>query len=211
MKHEWRKVEKEFYLPKQHPERIIVPKFKYFTLMGEGNPNDEYFAEYIGVLYSLSYAVKMSPKKGIAPDNYFDYTVYPLEGVWDIKENAKNEARNILNKDDFVFNLMIRQPDFVTDNFARMVIERVKKNKPHELLDKVKFDGIEDGNCVQMMHLGSYDDEPQSFEHMEEFAYKSSLIRKSKVHREIYLSDARKVITEKLKTVLRFQVNEQYI
>lgn len=209
MKHEWRKAEREFYLPKSKPEKVIIPKFKFFTIAGEGNPNDEFFAEYIGVLYSLAYGVKMSPKKGIEPKGYFEYTVYPLEGVWDIKEDAKKNYSGTLNKDDLVFNLMIRQPEFVTNDFAELIIERVKKSKPHDLLNKVKFEEIEDGVCVQMMHFGSYDDEPQSFIQMEEFAENQSLKRRSKVHREIYLSDARKVIPEKLKTVLRFQVIEK--
>lgn len=206
MKHEWKKVEKEYYLPKSKPEEIIVPKFKFFSIEGEGNPNDDYFAEYIGVLYSLSYAVKMSPKKGIAPTDYFEYTVYPLEGVWDIKEDSKNKFNGTINKNELVFNLMMRQPDFTTQDFANIILERVKKTKPHELLDKVKFEEIEEGKCVQMMHLGSYDDEPKSFVQMEDFTKSNNLTRKSKSHREIYLSDARKVAPDKLKTVLRFWV-----
>lgn len=206
MKHEWKKVEKEYYLPKSKPEEIIVPKFKFFSIEGEGNPNDDYFAEYIGVLYSLSYAVKMSPKKGIAPTDYFEYTVYPLEGVWDIKEDSKNKFNGTINKNELVFNLMMRQPDFTTQDFANIILERVKKTKPHELLDKVKFEEIEEGKCVQMMHLGSYDDETKSFVQMEDFTKSNNLTRKSKSHREIYLSDARKVAPDKLKTVLRFWV-----
>jgi len=89
MKHEWRKNEKEIYLPKNHPVKIQVPEFGFFTIRGKGNPHNDEFPEYIGVLYSLSYAVKMSPKKGRAPEGYFDYAVYPLEGVWDISEQAR--------------------------------------------------------------------------------------------------------------------------
>ena len=91
MKHEWRKHEKEFYLPKTRPELVKIPKFKFFMIKGRGNPNDAFFADYIQVLYSLSYAVKMSPKAGIAPEGYYDYTVYPLEGVWDISAEAKED------------------------------------------------------------------------------------------------------------------------
>ena len=206
MKHEWRKKEKEYYLSKPKPEIVNVPKYKFFTVSGEGNPGDEYFGEYIGVLYSLSYTIKMSPKKGFVQKGYFDYTVYPLEGVWDIKEEAKINFKGTFNKDDLVFNLMIRQPDFVTHEFAERILEYVKISKPHTLLEKVKFEEIEEGFCVQMLHLGSYDDEPKSFELMEEFANDNEFIRKSKNHREIYLSDARKVEPNKLKTVLRFKV-----
>jgi hypothetical protein len=207
MKHEWRKHEKQFYLPKTKPEKITVPAFKFFAIEGEGNPNDEFFGEYIGVLYSLSYAVKMSSKKGFAPVGYFDYTVYPLEGVWDISEDAKQNYNGKLDKNDLTFKLMIRQPDFVTADFAEKMIEFTKKKKPHELLNKVEFEEIEESDSAQMLHLGSYDDESVSFALMEKFCVENGLNRLSKKHREIYLSDARKVRVENLKTVLRFEVS----
>jgi len=89
MKYEWRKKEKEIYLPKNKPEIVIIPSHKFFMIEGKGNPNDDFFPEYIGVLYSLSYGVRMSPKSGVTPDGYFEYTVYPLEGIWDISDEAK--------------------------------------------------------------------------------------------------------------------------
>lgn len=206
MKHEWKKSEKNFYLPKDKPEKIVVPKFKFFSVRGKGNPNDDRFADYIGVLYSLSYAIKMSPKAGIAPENYHDYSVYPLEGVWDIDKDAKNTFNGKLDKNSLVFNLMIRQPDFVTTDFADEIIKMTQKKKPHNLLNQVKFEIIEEGCCIQMLHLGSYDNEPESFKQMERFATDRQLKRRSYMHREIYLSDARKTSPDKLKTVLRFQV-----
>ena len=208
MKHEWRKKEKEIYLPKNKPGKIQIPEYKFFTIKGTGNPNDDYFSEYIRVLYSLSYAVKMSIKKGIEPKGYFDYTVYPLEGVWDINEEAKKKFDGKFDKNDLVFKLMIRQPDFVDEQFAMMILERTKQKKFNVLLDNVKFEKITDGVCVQMMHLGSYDNEPESFKQMEDFAQQQNLTRTSKVHREIYISDARKVAPEILKTVLRFKVKK---
>ena len=116
MKFEWKKQEKELYLPKNYPEIVAVPKLKFFTLDGKGNPNDEEFSDAIGVLYSLAYAVKMLPKKGVMPEGYFDYTVYPLEGVWDLAKEA--QARDILDKNSLIYTLMIREPDFVTDDLA---------------------------------------------------------------------------------------------
>ncbi len=209
MKHEWRKKEKGIYIPKNKPEIIDIPEFKYITIEGEGNPNSDHFPEYIGVLYSLSYAAKMSPKKGIEPEGFFDYTVYPLEGIWDISEEAKKTFDGTLNKDDLIFKLMIRQPDFITQEFFETILEMTKKKKPHELLDHVKFEKLNEGKCVQMLHLGSYDDEPASFQIMEEFAENSGLNRISKVHKEIYITDARKTAPEKLKTVLRFRVENK--
>jgi hypothetical protein len=150
----------------------------------------------------------MSPKKGNTPEGYFEYTVYPLEGIWDISDEAKQSNSKELDKDSLVFNLMIRQPDFVTKEFAVEMIEQVKKKKPNKLLDEVKFGTLEEGLCVQMLHLGSYDSEPESFKLMEEFSKENSLKRISKIHKEIYLSDARKTSPEKLKTVLRFKVEE---
>jgi hypothetical protein len=207
MKHEWKKQEKQFYLPKMKPEIIKVPPFKFFSIKGKGNPNDSFFGDYISLLYSLSYAVKMSPNVGIAPNNYYDYTVYPLEGIWDLNEAAKKLYTGTFDKNDLIFNLMIRQPDFVTCEFASEIIKRTKTKKPHALLDQVQFEVIEEGPCIQMLHIGSYDAEPESFRQMEQYALEQNLTRKEKIHREIYLSDARKTLPDKLKTVLRFQVD----
>lgn len=206
MKKDWKKEEKNYYFPKNTPEKVTIPPMNYFSIKGEGNPNDAFFADYIGVLYSLSYAVKMSPKSGIAPVGYYEYSVYPLEGIWDLTEEAKQKPMVTLDKNALVFNLMLRQPEFVTADFASEIINRTKKKKPHPLLEKVKFETIEDGSCIQMLHLGSYDNEPQSFASMEAFCQSMNLTRKHKTHREIYLSDARKTSVEKLKTVLRFQI-----
>lgn len=206
MKHEWRKKEKELYLPKNKPEIVDVPKFKFLTIEGEGNPNHAFFSKYIESLYTLSYGIKMCPKKGSNPEAYYDYTVYPLEGVWDINDEAKTTFDGTINKDDFVFKLMIRQPNFVTDDLVEEIRTLSNKKKPQELLANVKFEEIQEGRCVQMLHLGSYDNEPETFKVMEDFAEASGVERLSKIHREIYLSDARRVVPEKLKTVLRFKL-----
>jgi hypothetical protein len=206
MKHEWRKKEKAVYLPKNKPEIIKVPTYKFITIDGEGNPNSDAFPEYIGALYALSYTIKMNLKKGIQPKGYYDYTVYPLEGIWDINDEAKKTYEGKINKNDLVFKLMIRQPDFISDAIFEEMLEKAKTKKQLPLLEEVKFETITDGNCIQMMHIGPYDNEPESFQLMETFADKENLTRLSKTHREIYLSDFRKVTPEKLKTILRFKV-----
>ncbi len=206
MKQDWRKGEKIYYLPKQEPVLVDVPEFKYFTITGRGNPNDPFFAEYISVLYSLSYAIKMSPKQHRAPSGYVEYTVYPLEGVWDLTEEGKNDYRGTLDKNELLFTLMIRQPDFVTEEYAAETIEQTKKKKQNRLLEEVNFESIMEGRCVQMLHLGSYDAEPASFKMMEEYAKGLQLERLSRRHKEIYLSDPGRVEKDKLKTVLRFGV-----
>ena len=204
MKYEWRKQEKNIYLPKAIPQLVDIPSYKFFMLKGQGNPNTEEFSERIGILYSLSYTLKMLPKKGIMPDGYFDYTVYPLEGLWDLTEEGRKSEK--FNKDELVYTIMIRQPDFLNETLAKEIIEMVKKKNPNPLLDDVIFKEIEDGKVVQMLHVGSYDDEPASFAKMQEFIDSNNLELKTKVHREIYLSDFRKTEKEKLKTILRYIV-----
>jgi hypothetical protein len=204
MKHEWRKHEKDLYMPKQTPELVTVPKQNFFMIKGKGNPNEEDFAERIGVLYSLAYAVRMMPKQGYTPDGYFEYTVYPLEGVWDLTEKGRNSET--LDKNELLYTIMIRQPDFVTEEIVERALERVKKKKPHPLLNDVTFDSVEEGQCVQMLHVGSYDDEPQTFEKMNDFLIANHFERACLTHREIYLSDFRRVEPAKLKTVLRYKV-----
>lgn len=206
MKYEWKKQDKEHYLPKNEPRLIQVPPMKFFMLKGEGNPNGERFAEAVGALYSLSYTIKMMPKKGEAPEGYYDYSVFPLEGVWDLAEKAR--GLETLDKDSLIYTIMIRQPDFVTSELAEKVIEGIKLKKPNPLLDNVSFDCIEDGLCVQMLHLGSYDTEPESFNKMEDFCRNNGLRRLSKIHREIYITDPRKTAGDRLKTVLRFKVEK---
>jgi hypothetical protein len=207
MKYEWRKKEKELYLPKNKPEQISVPELNYLTISGEGNPNSSHFSEYIGALYSVSYAIKMTLKKENTLKDYTDYTVYPLEGIWDITEKAKKNFTGKINKDDLVFKLMIRQPRFVTPEFVNEMIEFTKVKKPHRLLHLLTFETTKPISCVQMLHVGSYDNEPESFKQMETFSEENNLTRLSKSHQEIYLSDFRKVPIEKLKTVLRFEVD----
>jgi hypothetical protein len=206
MKQDWKKTDKQFYVPKTSPEFVKVPPFKYFSIHGQGDPNDKPFQENIGVLYSLAYAIRMSKKNNFEPKGFFEYTVFPLEGIWDLTDEAKKANSTTLDKSQLVFNLMIRQPDFVTPDFAQEAIERTKKKKYHPLLERVRFEIIEDGDSIQMMHIGSYDNEPASFKQMEEFCVQNGYKRESKQHREIYLSDFRKVSPEKLRTVLRFKI-----
>lgn len=204
MKHEWRRHEKNLYMPPAKPQLITVPEQKFIMIKGKGNPNNNEFAERVEVLYSLAYAIRMMPKKGYTPEGYFEYTVYPLEGIWDLTERGRQLTT--LDKDELLYTIMIRQPDFVTKEVVDKALESVSKKKPHPLLKDVTFSSMEDGLSVQMLHVGSYDNEPESFKIMEEFLIENNLERVTLQHREIYLSDARKVATDKLKTVLRFMV-----
>lgn len=205
MKHEWRKKEKELYLPKQKPMELTVPKQKFYTITGKGNPNSELFGEHIAALYAMSYGIRMMPKNGFTPDGYMEYTVYPLEGIWTLdKEDVQEDGS--FSKDDLIYKIMIRQPDFVTADLALLNKEQVSKKKPNQENEHVQFEELEDGHSVQMLHLGSYDDEPASFKQMDQYCKENGLVRRTLAHKEIYLTDARKTETEKMKTVLRYFV-----
>lgn len=205
VKYEWRKADKSLYLPKTKPEIIEVPPMKYLMLNGRGNPNDPEFGEAIEALYSVSYGIRMSHKSEDIPEGYYEYTVFPLEGIWDLEEEAR--GKDIIDKDKLIYTLMIRQPEFLTEEFATTIIEKVKNRKPNKNLENIKFETLDEGLCVQMMHIGSYDEEAKSFTIMEEFCTNNNLIRESKTHKEIYISDFRRVEPDKLKTVLRFKVS----
>ncbi|MES9685548.1 hypothetical protein CN514_12785 [Bacillus sp. AFS001701] len=148
----------------------------------------------------------MLPKKGIVKEGYFDYKVFPLEGVWDLDEEGRK--LDYLNKNHLLYKLMIRQPDFVSEDLTYIILDQLKQKKKNPLLANVKLESITEGLCVQTMHIGSYDDEPRTFKRMEEFCMENNLQRVQNTHKEIYISDARKTQAEKLKTVLRFQVEE---
>ncbi|MEK4869459.1 GyrI-like domain-containing protein [Niallia sp. FSL W8-1348] len=193
-------------MPKKQPVKIEVPEMKFFTIEGSGNPNGKEFKDNLEILYALSYAIRMMPKKGITPEGYFEYTVFPLEGHWDLDEEGRK--LDYLNKDHLVYKLMIRQPDFVTEQLFQYAVNTVKQKKTNIQLDNVQFEFITEGICVQAMHVGSYDDEPKTFELMEQFCLQNNLKRAEKTHKEIYISDIRKTSPEKLKTVLRYKVIE---
>jgi len=202
MKYEWRKQEKDLYLPKNEPVLITVPKQQFLMIRGRGNPNSTAFSAKVEVLYALSYAIRMMPKQGYTPPGYFEYTVYPLEGVWDLAEESRSVET--LNLDDLIYTIMIRQPDFVTEDVVSRALEATRKKKPNLALDEVVFDSIEDGKSVQMLHVGPFADEIHSFARMKQFMQEHNLELSTRIHREIYLTDNTKTEPAKMKTVLRY-------
>ncbi|RIV71567.1 GyrI-like domain-containing protein [Flagellimonas aequoris] len=207
LKKEWRKHEKRLYLPKNGPEIIDVAQQVYLTLEGKGNPSDAKFALAVKALYSISYAIKMALKKSVdRPKNYVDYTVYPLEGIWSRCDEGNTCSAGCQNKDNLVYQLMIRQPDFVSEvKFMGLLTDLVQRNE-NELLGQVKYKIIHDGKSVQMMHVGPFEKEGETLVMMESFLEEHELKRVSDSHREIYLTDYNRTAPEKLKTVLRFAV-----
>lgn len=199
---EYKKVFKDLYLPPSKPTIIDVPPIKFAVIRGEGDPNGDAFAQATEALYAFSYAVKMSYKSDDVPEGFYDYTVFPLEGEWDLVDKSKSSK----DKSNYAYAIMIRQPDFLTDELFERFIKVAKKKKQNPEIDRITYETFNDGLCCQMMHMGSYDEEPASFEKMEAFCVDNGYQRTSKLHREIYLSDPRKTEATKLKTVLRFKV-----
>lgn len=203
MKYEWRKQDKETYLPKNKPAIYNDSEKLYITVEGAGHPDSDIFSTNVELLYALSYCVRMMPKKGIIPDGYYEYTVFPLEGIWDLDEEGRK--LDYLDKNHLVYKLMIRQPDFMTEDLFHDAVEMVKVKKKQLRVETAKLERLADGLSVQMMHNGSYDNEPESFLLMEKYCEEQGLLRIDKRHREIYITDPRKTKSEKLKTVLRFK------
>jgi hypothetical protein len=208
MKHEWKKHERELYGVKDKPKLVTVPRQNYIMIKGVGNPNMADFSERVGVLFSLAYPIKMSFKAMRNNDEekrelyeYDDYSVYPLEGVW-----TSSNMDNPLDKDCFEYTIMIRQPSYITNEMFESSLDIVKKKKPHPLLNVISFDFLETEECIQILHKGSFDDEPASFAKMDEYAKENGLERINRYHREIYLNDSRKTAMEKRQTILRYQI-----
>ncbi|AIO18054.1 hypothetical protein KQ51_00151 [Candidatus Izimaplasma bacterium HR1] len=212
MKYEWRKQDKEIYLPKR-VSITEIDSFKHIMIEGKGNPNSTDFKECVEALYALSYGIKMAPKKNIKIDGYFEYTVFPLEGIWDLtgkgKELYSKDSSVIDIKDELVYQIMIRQPDFVTDELFDMIKESAYLKKNNKIILDSKLIKSKESTVCQTIHLGSYDNEPETFSKMEEYCQENGYDRLSKVHTEIYISDPRKVSPEKLKTTLRFEVKKK--
>lgn len=202
---EYKKVYKDIYIPPTKPVILEIPPIKFAVIRGEGDPNGDAFARATEALYTFSYAVKMSYKGDDVPEGFYDYTVFPLEGEWDLVDKSKSSK----DKSNYAYAIMIRQPDFLTDELFERFIKVAKKKKQNPDIERITYETFSDGLCCQMMHLGSYDDEPASFEKMEAFCVDNGYQRISKLHREIYLSDPRKTEASKLKTVLRFKVSKK--
>jgi hypothetical protein len=204
MKHEWKKHEKELYGAKTTARLVTIPVQQYIMISGKGNPNESDFSDKVSALYSLAYAIKMGYKSVESnKDNsnkINDFTVYPLEGIW--KQTGDSE----LIKENLEYTIMIRQPDFITEEIVHGAVERVKIKKPNAYYNAISFDSIQDGKCIEILHVGSFDDEPISFQKMDSFAKEQGLERTGDYHREIYLNNANRVPTHKLKTILRYSV-----
>ncbi|WP_394927286.1 GyrI-like domain-containing protein [uncultured Robinsoniella sp.] len=207
MNYEWKKQEKELYLPKTQPVLITVPKQKFISLKGKGDPNSQEFSEKISALFPAAYSIKSQYKKNYKSTAwetlYDNYSVNPLEAVWDMTEKGKQAGALI--KSELIYEIMIAIPDFVPDEIIAEGIATVKKKKQNPLLNELSLIAIEEHQSVQILHTGPYDNEPASFRFMDEFCMDHNLRRIHDTHKEIYIV-VKTVIQANLKTVLRYDV-----
>lgn len=201
MKYEWKKNEKNLYGVKQKPQLIEIPSAYYIMIKGEGNPNESDFSNRVSALYSLAYGIKMLFKNMEKEElEYSDFTVFPLEGIWEKSDDEE------FDKNKLKYTIMIKQPYFITKEIFDLAFEKVKKKKPNELYDEVSFDCIESKKAIQILHIGSFDTEIESFEKLDNFANEMNLERSEKLHTEIYLNNKNRTAEDKLKTILRYTV-----
>ena len=210
MAFDFKKEYKEFYLPKNTPGFVTVPPVNYIAVRGEGDPNQEggAYKESIGLLYGIAYIVKMSKKTDHRIEGYFDYVVPPLEGFWR-QDGVK--GIDYARKADFRWISCIRLPDFVTEEDFRWAVGEAERKKKTDF-SKVEFLTVEEGLCVQCMHIGPYDDEPETVRRMDGFTEAEGFVTDltdTRLHHEIYLTDARKADPSKMKTVIRHPVKRK--
>lgn len=209
MAFDYKKEYKEYYLPKNKPEIVDIPSMNFIAVRGKGDPNEEggEYKQALELLYGIAYTIKMSKKTDYRIDGYFDYVVPPLEGFWEQKGRV---GIDYSRKSDLSWTAMIRVPDFVTEKDFDWAVKQATVKKKQDF-SKVEFITVEEGLCVQCMHLGSYDDEPATVALMDGYAVDNGYdidIDHKRQHHEIYLSDPRKTAPEKLKTVIRHPVKK---
>ena len=209
MAFDFRKEYREFYMPKDKPEIVHVPKANYIAVRGKGNPNEEggAYQQAVGVLYAVAYTLKMIYKTDHRIEGFFDYVVPPLEGFW---WQEHTYGVDYSDKSTFNWISVIRLPDFVTAADFSWAVEAATKKKKLDC-SSAEFLTMEEGLCVQIMHTGPFDDEPATVALMDDYLAQNGYVNdfsQDRLHHEIYLSDARKVAPEKWKTVIRHPVRK---
>ena len=209
MAFDFKKEFKEFYLPSGKPEIVTVPRMNYIAVEGRGDPNREGgdYQQALAVLYALAYTLKMSYKSDYQIEGFFEYVVPPLEGFWRQKGGGSIDYGD---KDGFLWTSAIRLPDLIAPADLAWAVETASRKKGLDC-SAAKFWTVEEGLCVQMMHVGPYDDEPESVAAMDAFIRERGYagdLSEARRHHEIYLSDARKVPPEKRRTVIRHPIKK---
>ena len=209
MAFDFKKEYKEFYMPKNKPEIITVPKANYIAVRGKGDPNEVggAYQQAISVLYAVAYTLKMSYKTDHKIEGFFEYVVPPLEGFW--WQDGK-DGIDYTDKASFNWISVIRLPEFITQKDFEWAVETATKKKKLDC-SSAELMTIDEGLCIQIMHLGPFDDEPATIALMDEYLDKNGYVNditNTRLHHEIYLSDARRVVPEKWKTVIRHPIKK---
>lgn len=206
-KFDYKKEYKDLYQPSAKPSVTDVPEMIFIAVDGKGDPNTcEEYKTAMELLYGLSFTIKMSKLNGTQPEGYFEYVVPPLEGLW---RQENTYGIDYSRKADFIWTSMIRQPEFVTPRVFEAAKAALAKKKPHLDVSKARLMKLTEGLCIQIMHKGSFDDEPESIEKLTRFAAENGYeqdFSESRLHHEIYLSDPRKCAPERLRTVIRHPI-----
>lgn len=207
MAFDYKKEYKEFYLPPKKPGIVEIPEMRFAAVRGKGNPNDPEgeYQKALNLLYGVLFTIKMSKRGDHLMDGYFDYVVPPLEGLW---WQEGTQGMDYAHKETLQWISMIRLPDFVTKQEFDWAVEYAALKK-HMDFSGVEYFSYSEGLCVQCMHIGPYDAEPETVAAMTAFAEEAGYVEDisdSRFHHEIYLSDVRKVSPEKLKTVIRHPI-----
>ena len=210
MAYDFKKEQKELYRPGKRPAIIKVPPMNYLAVQGKGDPNAENgeYSQALQLLYGIAYTIKMSKKGDYQIPGYFDFVVPPLEGFWWQEGIA---GINYAHKEEFQWISVIRLPDFVTKSDFDWAVKTATEKKQTDF-SKVELRSVDEGLCVQALHVGAYDDEPATVEKLHEFITNNDLqldINDHRHHHEIYLSDPRRTKPANLKTVLRLPVRKQ--
>ena len=200
---------KEFYMPKNKPEIVKIPPMNYVAVRGKGNPNVEGgdYQQAISILYAVAYTLKMSYKTDYKIEGFFEYIVPPLEGFW-WQEGIKGVDYS--NKETFNWISVIRLPDFITEKDFSWAVQTATEKKKMDC-SSAEFLTVDEGLCVQIMHLGSFDSEPATVALMDDYLKEQGYVNDlndKRLHHEIYMSDARKVAPEKWKTVIRHPIRK---
>ncbi len=209
MAFDFKKEYRQYYMPGKHPEIVTVPKMKYLAVRGTGDPNeaDGAYGKAISVLYAVAYTLKMSYKTDYKIEGFFEYVVPPLEGFW--RQDAVDGV-DYADKSAFHWISVIRLPDFISENDVRWAAETATKKKKLDC-SAVEFLTIDEGLCVQMMHFGAFDDEPATVALMDAYLTENGYVNdltETRCHHEIYLTDPRKAVPEKWKTVIRHPIRK---
>lgn len=203
---DYKKAYRDLYQPGRQPALIQVPMMTFLAVTGRGEPAGVAYQQAMGVLYALAYTIKMSKLTDKVPEGYMEYVVPPLEGLWWCGAAALDLDAP---REQWQWISLIRQPEFVTQAVFEDAVASCQRKKPGLPVERAQLIRFEEGLCVHAMHVGPYAQEAETLAAMRAFMAQNGLTEETgavRKHHELYLSDPRKTVPERLKTVLRLPV-----